>query len=282
MKSTRYLILFLSVSLFCSAGDFKQQVGISLKGSTNGIGGDIYYRPIKSIAFKVGYEALNASLTAQTLQSYVGGNIGSVSVPMPTGGDMNFDINSKFKTGSLSFLVGFQPFGGLYITAGIGTFLLNADISGTPTNDLNLGSKNVAGIGTVSPVIPKDKIGSFVLNLSPTNKVAPYFGIGLGSFVPRKGRVSFALELGTYYMGAPVISATLPSGLKTENIDWGSNITQSQINQYFGSINTDVSNTLNDLQTKLNTQVSDLNTQLKPFAFYPVLKLTIGIKALEF
>jgi len=281
MKTTRLLILFLSATLLCSAGDFKQQIGISLKGSTNGIGADLYYRPIKSIAFKAGYEAFNASLTAQTLQSYVGSNIASVSVPMPTGGDMNFDINSKLKTGSLSFLVGYQPFGGLYITAGVGTFLLNADISGTPTNDLNLGSKTVNGV-TVSPVIPKDKIGNFLINLSPTNKIAPYFGIGLGSFVPRKGRVSFALELGAYYMGAPVVSATLPTGLKAENIDWGSTLTQSQRDQYFGSINTDVTNTLNDLQTKINSQVNDLNTQMKPFAFYPVLKLTIGIKALEF
>jgi hypothetical protein len=281
MKSTRFLILFLSLTLLCSAGDFKQQIGISLKGSTNGIGADLYYRPIKSIAFKAGYEAFNASLTAQTLQSYVGSNIASVSVPMPTGGDMNFDINSKLKTGSLSFLVGYQPFGGLYITAGVGTFLLNADISGSPTNDLNLGSKTVNGV-TVSPVIPKDKIGNFLINLSPTNKIAPYFGIGLGSFVPRKGRVSFALELGAYYMGAPVVSATLPTGLKAENIDWGSNLTQSQRDQYFGTINADVTNTLNDLQTKINSQVNDLNTQMKPFAFYPVLKLTIGIKALEF
>ena len=281
MKTTRLLILFLSATLLCSAGDFKQQIGISLKGSTNGIGADLYYRPIKSIAFKAGYEAFNASLTAQTLQSYVGSNIASVSVPMPTGGDMNFDINSKLKTGSLSFLVGYQPFGGLYITAGVGTFLLNADISGTPTNDLNLGSKTVNGV-TVSPVIPKDKIGNFLINLSPTNKIAPYFGIGLGSFVPRKGRVSFALELGAYYMGAPVVSATLPTGLKAENIDWGSNLTQSQRDQYFGTINADVTNTLNDLQTKINSQVNDLNTQMKPFAFYPVLKLTIGIKALEF
>lgn len=282
MKTTRLTILFLSATLLCSAGDFKQQIGISLKGSTNGIGGDIYYRPIKSIAFKAGYEAFNASLTAQTLQSYVGSNIASVSVPMPTGGDMSFDVNSKLKTGSLSFLVGFQPFGGLYITAGVGTFLLNADISGVPTNDLNLGSQNVAGVGTVSPVIHKDKIGNFLINLSPTNKVAPYFGIGLGSFVPRKGRVSFALELGAYYMGAPVISATLPTGLKSANIDWGSNITQSQRDQYFGTINADVDKTLSDLQTKLDGQVADLNTQMKPFAFYPVLKLTIGIKALEF
>jgi len=281
MKTTRLLILFLSATLLCSAGDFKQQIGISLKGSTNGIGADIYYRPIKSIAFKAGYEAFNASLTAQTLQSYVGSNIASVSVPMPTGGDMNFDINSKLKTGSMSFLVGYQPFGGLYITAGVGTFLLNADISGTPTNDLNLGSKTVNGV-TVSPVIPKDKIGNFLINLSPTNKIAPYFGIGLGSFVPRKGRVSFALELGAYYMGAPVVSATLPTGLKAENIDWGSNLTQTQRDQYFGTINADVTNTLNDLQTKINSQVNDLNTQMKPFAFYPVLKLTIGIKALEF
>ena len=281
MKTTRLLILFLSATLLCSAGDFKQQIGISLKGSTNGIGADLYYRPIKSIAFKAGYEAFNASLTAQTLQSYVGSNIASVSVPMPTGGDMNFDINSKLKTGSLSFLVGYQPFGGLYITAGVGTFLLNADISGTPTNDLNLGSKTVNGV-TVSPVIPKDKIGNFLINLSPTNKIAPYFGIGLGSFVPRKGRVSFALELGAYYMGAPVVSATLPTGLKAENIDWGSNLTQTQRDQYFGTINADVTNTLNDLQTKINSQVNDLNTQMKPFAFYPVLKLTIGIKAQEF
>lgn len=281
MKKVHFIILLFTTSLVATAGDFNSQIGISLKASTNGIGGDIYFRPFKTLALKAGYEAFNINLTSQTLENYIG-DVSNLSIPMPSGSDMSFDLGAKFKTGSLSVSAGYQPFGGLYLTAGIGTFLLNAQATGTPTSNLVFGSENIPGIGTVTPSIDKEKFGTFSLELKPALKIAPYFGIGLGSYVPRKKRVSFALEIGAYYMGAPTLSFNLPEGLNSSNINWGSNITQAQIQQYFGDINTKLDGVITDLETELNDKVTEVNEQLKPFAFYPVVKLTIGIKAYEF
>jgi len=260
---------------------FNPQIGISLKASTYGIGGDVYFRFLKTLAIKAGYEAFNVNMTAESLKPIVG-DAASISIPMPTGGNMGFDLGAKFKTGALSLAIGYQPFGGLYLTAGVGSFLLNAQATGTPTTDLSLGSQNVPNVGTVNPKIEKEKIGTFSIDLKPSLKIAPYFGIGFGSFVPRKHRLSFAFEIGAYYMGAPQLSVNLPEGLKSSNINYGSTLTQAQKEQYFSTVNTQIDGVFNDLTTKVNSSVTDINTTLKPFAFYPVVKLTIGIKAYEF
>jgi hypothetical protein len=279
-----FLLLFASLifaSGVFSQSNFKQQVGISLKASTNGLGGDVYYRPFKMFAIKAGVEIANIDISSQTANSILG-NSASISLPMSGSNNLEFDMGAKFKTGSYSITFGFQPFGALYFTAGVGSFLFNTQVIGTPTNDLTFETQTVTGVGTVTPKIAKEKIGTFSISINPTNKIAPYFGIGLGSFVPRKKNVSFALELGAFYMGAPKLQVILPSGLNSDNVDWGATLTPAQKAQYFGTINTQIDNSFNELKTEVNNQVADINTKIAPFAFYPVLKLTIGIKALEF
>lgn len=278
-------ILAISFLLVCGgflqAGDFNHQLGISLKGSTNGIGGDLYYRPHKMFAVKAGLEYAGFNMTADKMKPYVGDAL-SIAVPMPTGNDLIFDAGAKYRTGALSLAVGFQPFGGLYLTAGIGKFLLGAEVTGTPASDLTFGSQNVQGVGTVTPKIARDKLGDFGITLAPTNSFAPYVGIGLGSFVPRKRRVSFAFELGAYYVGTYALKATLPPGLKSANIDYGANLTPAQKQQYFSNINSQIDGMFSQLQTEIDTSVDDINSTMKPFGFYPVIKMTIGIKAFEF
>ena len=272
-KAQLLLVLFLSATFIGSAGD----LGVSLKGSTNGIGADVYYRPFKSLAIKAGYEIIDVNITSQSLQPLVGDAL-SVSVPMPSGGDLGFDLGANFRTGGMSFQVGFQPIGLFYLTAGYGTFLLDAAVIGSPTSDLQLPSQNVNG-NTVNPFIPQDKIGDFVINIKPTSKTAPYVGVGLGSFVPRKSGVSFGLEVGAYYTGAFVMAAQLPVGFIADNIDYGgATPSQSQKQQ----VETEMNNIRNDLQANLDTQMNDLNDLLKPYPIYPVLKLTIGIRLAEF
>lgn len=279
MKKNQLLSMMLFASVVCFAGDFNPQIGISLKGSTNGIGADVYFRPLKVLAVKVGYEGLGLNATSETVKSLLGDNA-NISVPMPSGSNLNFGLGAKYKTGSLSFQVGYQPIGLFYLTAGVGTFLLDAQVSGTPVTDLKLATQIVNG-QSVTPTITKEKLGDFTLSLAPTNKIAPYFGIGLGSFVPRHGRVSFALEFGAYYMGSPKLTAQLPAGLKATNITYGS-LTPAQINQYYPTANADITTMLNTLQLDLNKNVDKVNIDAKSFVVYPVVKLTIGIKAYEF
>lgn len=273
--------LLFSIMVVNAQSDFSPQIGVSLKASTIGLGGDVYFRPLKSLAIKAGYEGFNANITAATIQP-IAGDAASISIPMPTGGDLGFDLGAKFKTGALSLAVGFQPFGGLYLTAGISRFAFNIEATGTPTTNLSLGTYTVTGAGTVNPFISKEKLGDFSVSLSPKYKIAPYFGIGLGSFVPRKNRVSFAFEIGAYYMGALQTQINLPAGLKSANIDYGATLTQSQKDQIASSLNSEIDGAINDLNTEVGSFETEVNTQLKPFVLYPVLKMTIGIKAYEF
>lgn len=280
MKTTKLTLCLLFTGIFfCSAGDFKPQFGLSLKGSTYGLGADVYFRPFKVLAIKAGYEGLATQLTADMVQPIAGDAV-SVKIPMPSGSDMIFNPEARYNTGSLSVQLGFQPIGLFYLTAGVGTFNLDMQVLGVPATDLSFGSQEVPNVGTVTPIIKKEDLGNFKIQFNPSKKLAPYFGIGLGSFVPRNKRISFALELGAYYMGSPKLTATLPEGLKSENIDYGAEITESQKQEYFGSIESEIDGFINDMQNEINTNVNDINTQIEPFKIYPVLKLTIGIKVL--
>ena len=284
-KKTFFVSIALLIAAwgFSQTSDFNHQIGISLKGSTNGVGGDIYYRPTKMLAIKAGVEFVDANITAETMKPYVGDAL-IVSIPMPTDPPTNmiFDAGAKFKTGALSAAIGFQPFGGLYLTAGVGKFLFASEVIGAPRTDLAFESQNVPGVGKVDPKIFKDVLGNFSITVNPANTITPYVGIGLGSFVPRKGAVSFALELGAYYLGSYVLHANLPPGLKSENVDYGSNVSQAQKDQYFGSINNDIDAIIVDLDTEVNKAIDEVNKTIEPYGFYPVIKLTIGIRALTF
>ena len=276
-----FITLLSSTIVLSQTTEFNHQIGISFKASTNGFGGDIYYRPLKVLAIKGGIEYLNFRIKSETLERYVGEDL-NVTIPMPSGSDMKFSTGAKIKTGALSLAVGYQPFKAFYLTAGIGKYLFSSEVSGTPTTDLILESKNIPTIGTVSPKISKEKIGIFNITAKPTNTITPYVGIGLGSFVPQNKKVSFALELGAYYIGKYVLNGTLPLGLKTENIEYGSSITQEQKNIYFERINNEVENAVSDLKIEVDNAILDINKTIESYNFYPVLKMTIGFRAFEF
>ena len=273
-------LLFASMG-FSQSSDFNHQIGVSFKASNNGFGGDIYYRPLKKIAVKGGFEYLNFTIKSETLERYVGEDL-NVTIPMPGGNDMMFSSAAKIKTGALSLAVGYQPFKAFYLTAGISKYLFSSYVSGTPTTDLIFGSEEVPGIGIITPKISKENLGIFNITAKPTNTITPYVGIGLGSFVPGNKKVSFGLELGAYYVGNYVLKATLPPGLKSEYIDYGPSITQEQINKHFETINKEVNTVIKDINTEVDIAIKDINKSIEKFRFYPVLKLTIGFRAFEF
>jgi hypothetical protein len=71
-----------------------------------------------------------------------------------------------------------------------------------------LGSNNIEGKMTTSASVRKDgfeitpsDIGSLSITAATKSKVLPYLGIGFGRIVPKK-RVSFSIDLGTYYMNS--------------------------------------------------------------------------------
>ncbi|MGV8962550.1 MAG: DUF1542 domain-containing protein [Candidatus Saccharimonadaceae bacterium] len=275
-------ITFFIVSLgFSQSTDFNHQIGVSLKASTNGFGGDIYYRPTEKLALKVGAEYLSIHLKDETLKKYVGDDI-NITIPSPMGSDLEFSNYGKIKTGALSLALGYQPFKAFYFTAGIGKYLFASDVMGTPLNDLAFTSQNIPGIGTINPRIAKEDLGVFNITVKPSNTIIPYIGIGLGSYVPRNKTISFALELGAYYVGSYVLKANIPAGIKTENIDYESSLTLEQKDLISANINSEINTAIADINAEVNKAINEINKSIEPYKFYPVLKFTIGFRAFEF
>ena len=266
---------------YSQSSDFNHQIGVLLKASTNGFGGDIYYRPMEKLAVKAGAEYLSIHIKDETLKKYVGDDV-NITIPNPMGSDLEFSSYGKFKTGAISLAVGYQPLKALYFTAGIGKYLFASDVTGTPLTDLTFTSQNIPGVGTINPRIAKENLGVFNITVNPSNTFIPYIGIGLGSYVPRNKTVSFALELGAYYVGSYVLKANIPAGINTANIDYGSSITQEQKDLISANINNEMNTTIADINAEVNKTINEINKTIEPYKFYPMLKLTIGLKAFEF
>lgn len=281
------IILFLGLLLVAksysqTSNTSNQQIGISLKASSNGFGGDIYYRPTKKLSVKAGAEYLSFTLKSQTLERYIGESV-NIVVPIPEGNSLSFNSEGKVKTGSISLSAGYQPFKMFYVTAGIGKYLFKSYVTGLPTTDLTFPRRDIPDIGTVTPRILKENLGNFSISINPSNTFIPYMGIGLGSFVPQNKKYSLALEIGAYYVGNYVLKGNFPDGFDIENIDYGNtSITQEQKDQFEDVLNNEINKVVKDINREVNTIIDDINKKLESYKFYPVLKLTVGFRAFEF
>lgn len=273
-------VLFSAWS-FSQSADFNQQIGVSLKASTNGVGADLYYRPTKKWAIKAGAEYLSFNLSSDRIESFIGQDP-NVVIANPYGNDIVFNIEGNFKTGAISLAVGYQPFKLFYVTVGLGKSLFTSDVTGITATDIMFEGRDVPTIGMVNPIIYKDDIGPFIIDIDYKNSIIPYIGIGLGSFVPQNKRVSFALEIGAYYVGNFALTHTMPTGITAANIDYGPNVTQELKDMFFDEINAEVTNLYNDVDKEVSIVIDDINNKLESYKFYPVLKLTIGFNAFTF
>lgn len=260
---------------------FNKQMGVSVKASTNGIGADVYYRPINKFAIKTGAEYLSFNLSSDRIESFVGEDP-NVIISNPYGNDIIFNTQGNVKIGAISVAVGYQPFKLFYVTAGLGKSLFASDAKGVLTTDIVFEGKNVPTIGMVNPIIRKSDIGPFIIDIDHKNNIIPYVGIGLGSFVPQNKRVSFALELGTYYVGKYTLVYTMPSGLNANNIDFGANVPQEYREEYFNEIDNEINKIVSEIDQEVRIVIDDMNNKLESFQFYPVLKLTMGLNILSF
>lgn len=282
-KKTFLLIVAVLFSTwsFSQSADFNQQIGVSLKASTNGVGADLYYRPTKKWAIKAGAEYLSFNLSSDRIESFIGQDP-NVVIANPYGNDIVFNTEGNFKTGAISLAVGYQPFKLFYVTAGLGKSLFTSDVTGITVTDIMFEGRDVPTIGMINPIIYKDDVGPFIIDIDYKNSIIPYIGIGLGSFVPQNKRVSFALELGAYYVGNFALTHTMPTGITAANINYGPNVTQELKDMFFDEINAEVTNLYNDVDKEVSIVIDDINNKLESYKFYPVLKLTIGFNAFTF
>ena len=283
IKKTFLLIatVLLSTWSFSQTDYFNKRVGVSLKASTNGLGGDIYYRPTQKFAIKAGAEYISINLSSNRIESFTNQNP-NVEISNPYGDDIMFSANGKVRTGALSMSVGYQPFKFFYVTAGIGKSLFDSNVRGIATTDIMFETQDVPVIGMVTPTIHKEDIGPFIIDIDNKNSIIPYIGIGLGSYVPQNKKISFALELGTYYVGNYVLKHTMPSGLEASNIDYGLDIPPEVKDVFSDHIDAEIDRVYNDIDREVGIVVDDINDAIKSYKFYPVLKLTIGFDIFSF
>jgi hypothetical protein len=214
MKAIKMLVLSLLISII-GISDLSAQgetvsakgIGVALKSSTNGLGGDLVYSFHERMSLRLGYEQLH-------LKTNFSFNEESV----------DYDANANYTTGSLSFLFDYFLGKHLFLTAGAGWNMFHAEIDGEAASALQYGDIQIS----------KDKIGGFNFQIDPSLQLSPYLGIGFGRTLGLKRKVGFAFEMGGYYQGSPDISIT-SSGLlsPTSNPDQEHEARlEKQINQY--------------------------------------------------
>ncbi len=212
MKTIKPILLVVLIGVLGALNlsaqkDFTKGLGIALKTSTNGFGGDVVFNFQKRLSMRLGFEqlALNRDFTF-------------------TEESVDYDANVDYKTGSLSLLLDFYVFPHLFITGGAGLNMFQTIIDGKAASGLQFGDI----------MIPQSKIGTFNFQVDPSSKLSPYLGIGFGRTLGLKKKVGFAFELGGFYQGPPqltIASTGLLSPTSNPDQDHEARL-EKQINQY--------------------------------------------------
>jgi hypothetical protein len=112
---------------------------------------------------------------------------------------------------------------------------------------------------TSDPSNPIHGTASFVFGKS----IAPRLTMGVGSILPRFGRVSFPLEMGVQYTAAPQVKLAITGN------SCGSQ-TQSDGSTGYGCGSVD--------QTNVAQEQSELQNDISPLRFYPIVSLGVSFR----
>ena len=177
-------MMFLVLPIQAQAGIFN--IGVTAKGGTTGLGGDV-----------------TVPLVSNWLNLRGGYNIGSLR-PSITQAGIKYKADVDFE--SIPILLDFHPFHGSFrVTGGVFYNKNSMDLSSTvdaSTVGLGLG----AGTATLNA------------NASWSKEWAPYLGIGWGNAADDNTldlpiAVGFSLDIGAFYQGSPDVLLTDSSGL---------------------------------------------------------------------
>ncbi len=112
---------------------------------------------------------------------------------------------------------------------------------------------------TSDPSNPIHGTASFVFG----NSFAPRLTMGVGSILPRFGRVSFPLEMGVQYTAAPQVKLAITGNSC-------GNQTQSDGSTSYGCGSVD--------QTNVAQEQSELQNDISPLRFYPIVSLGVSFR----
>lgn len=185
-----------------------RSVGLALKGSTMGYGGDVVFQFHERMSARLGYDQLNVNRQFSFEES-----------------DVSYGANIDFKTGSITALYDFYLLKSLFVSAGVGLNNFSGIATGAANKDLIWGDIT----------IPKEKIGDFEFDVKPGMRISPYLGIGFGRTLGKSHNIACNFELGTYYQGSPDIAISTTGLLSpTSNPEHGQEaLIESQLSQYY-------------------------------------------------
>ena len=199
-----FLLLFFSGML--NAQD--RNLGVALKGSTMGYGGDAVFQFNKRMTARLGYDNLKMNFPFDFEES-----------------DISYSANADVKTGSLTALYDYYLARNVFVSTGVALNNFDFNTNGAPTEDMPWGDIT----------IPADKIGTFEYDVRPSWRLSPYLGVGFGRTISADKLVAFCVELGAFYQGSPDI-AIKSTGLlsPTSNPERGqAALLESQLSQYY-------------------------------------------------
>ena len=199
-----FMLLFFSGML--NAQDRK--LGVALKGSTMGYGGDAVFQFNKRMSARLGYDNLKMKFPFDFKES-----------------DISYSANANVKTGSLTALYDYYLAKNIFVSTVLALNNFDFTTDGKPNQDMTYGDITITA----------DKIGTFEYDVTPSLKVSPYLGVGFGHTLSPDKLVAFCVELGAFYQGSPDVTIKSDGMLSpTSNPDRGhASLMASQVSQYY-------------------------------------------------
>lgn len=185
-----------------------QNLGIAIKGSTTGYGGDLVFQFHERMSTRIGIDHMKLSFPFNFDQD-----------------EINYSANATIKTGTILALYDYHITKYVFASTGIGLNNFNINATGTANSSLIWGDIE----------IPAEKIGTFTFDIKPKMRLSPYLGIGFGRTLSTDKLFGFSFEAGTFFQGSPDISIISDGLLEpTSNPDHGQEeLIEGQLKQYY-------------------------------------------------
>lgn len=215
------LLCGLTTGAYGQVDQFRQTLGVNGNLSTCGIGADVYWNFSPQLSLRAGYSRLSFDMDIDFDQN-----------------NLKLDTDIRYITHGLTVGIDYQFLKVMYATAGLSVFRFKPKGRVVPVSALEFGDIALA----------PETMGSATIRVKNKAGLSPYIGVGVGKLTPTQ-KVSFAFEIGTYYMGSPKITIDA-SGMLEPNAD--------------------------------PEHAALLSKQISRYRFYPVVKFSVGVKLFTF